>query len=152
MRISGIGLLYSCTLKGQRHSPRDHRGRICSRVGSVTAAFRAWIRVIGAISDHPFRLLPQSAFGLGDADLCERGFRKRSLTPRGTFQPNSQWKTLAIQAYSRPYLAQFLAGPFTDTGMLKSTPACRFVSSVACRSIVFSGISKVRPAAASSST
>src|SRR5258708_3833955 len=54
-----------------------------------------WVRVIGAVSDHPFRLLPRPAFGPGDADLCERGFRKRSFTRRGTFQPNSQWKTLA---------------------------------------------------------
>ena len=37
-------------------------------------------------------------------------------------------------------------------GMLKSTPACRFVSSVAWRSIALSGISRLRPAAAPSST
>jgi hypothetical protein len=72
--------------------------------------------------------------------------------PSVSLNSRADWEWQAIQAYSRPYLAQFLAGPFTDTGMLKATPACRFVSSVACRSIVFSGISKVRPAAASSST
>ncbi len=43
-----------------------------------------WVRVVGAVSDHPFRLLPGPAFGPGDADLCERGFRKRSFTRRGT--------------------------------------------------------------------
>jgi hypothetical protein len=48
-----------------------------------------WVRVIGAVSDHPFRLLPRPAFSPGDADLCERGFRKRSFTRKGTFQPNS---------------------------------------------------------------
>ena len=58
-----------------------------------------WVRVVGAVSDHPFRLLPGPAFGPGDADLCERGFRERSFTRRGTFQPNSQWKTLAVDQY-----------------------------------------------------
>jgi hypothetical protein len=72
--------------------------------------------------------------------------------PSVSLNSRANWEWQAMQAYSRPYLAQFLAGPFTDTGMLKSTPACRFVSSVACRSIVFSGISRVRPAAASSNT
>jgi hypothetical protein len=78
-----------------------------------------WVRVIGAVSDHPFRLLPGPAFGPGDADLCERGFRKRSLTRRGTFQSNSQWKTRAVDQYHplrSPCRAWFLptaAPPFS---------------------------------------
>jgi hypothetical protein len=71
-----------------------------------------WVRVVGAVSDHPFRLLPGPAFGPGDADLCERGFRKRSFTRRGTFQPNSQWKTLAVDQYHP--LRSLAALGFTD--------------------------------------
>jgi hypothetical protein len=57
------------------------------------------VRVVGAIGDHPFRLLPRAAFGPGDADFLERGFRKRSFSRRGTFQPNSQRKTLTVDPY-----------------------------------------------------
>ena len=57
------------------------------------------VRVVGAVGDHPLRLLPWAAFRSGDTDLSERGFRKRSFTRRGTFQPNSQWKTLAVDQY-----------------------------------------------------
>src|SRR5258708_6659156 len=71
-----------------------------------------WVRVVGAVSDPPFRLLPGPAFGPGDADLCERGFRKRSFTRRGTFQPNSQWKTLAVDQYHP--LRSLAALGFTD--------------------------------------
>jgi hypothetical protein len=57
------------------------------------------VRVIGTIGDHPFRLLPRAAFGPGDADFFERGFRKRSFSRRGTFKPNSQRKTLTVDQY-----------------------------------------------------
>src|SRR5260370_35592641 len=69
--------------------------------------------------------------------------------PSVSLNSRANWEWQAIQAYSRPYLAQFLAGPFTHTGMLKSTPACRFVPSVPGRSIVCNEISRVRPASAS---
>ncbi len=57
------------------------------------------VRVVGAIGDHSFRLLPWAAFGSGDADFGERGFRKTSFSRRGTFKPNSQRKTLTVDQY-----------------------------------------------------
>jgi hypothetical protein len=54
------------------------------------------VGVVGAIRDHPLRLLPRSAFRAGDFDFGERGFRKRNFSRRGTFKPNSQWKTAAV--------------------------------------------------------
>src|SRR5260370_16517262 len=47
------------------------------------------VRVIGAVSDHPFRLLPRPAFGPAAADLSQRGFPNRTSTPTATFPPNS---------------------------------------------------------------
>src|SRR5271157_1400190 len=61
--------------------------------------FAQRVGVVGAICDHPFRLLPGTAFGPGDADFGERGFRKRSFSWRGTFKPNSQRKTLTVDQY-----------------------------------------------------
>ena len=43
--------------------------------------------------------LPRAAFGSRDLDFGERGFRKRNFSRRGTFEPNSQWKTLAVDQY-----------------------------------------------------
>ena len=74
--------------------------------------FAQWVRVIGAICDHPFRLLPRAAFGSGDADFFERGFRKRSFSRRGTFKPNSQRKTLTVDQYHP--LRSLAALGFTD--------------------------------------
>ncbi len=78
------------------------------------------VRVVGAIGDHAFRLLPRAPFGSGDTDFGERGFRKTSFSGRGTFKPNSQRKTLTVDQYhplrslaplgftdgSAPFLAQ----------------------------------------------
>jgi hypothetical protein len=66
---------------------------------SLFQTLAQWVRVIGTVSDHPFRFLPRAAFGSGDADLFERGFRKRSFSRRGTFKPNSQRKTLTVDQY-----------------------------------------------------
>ena len=54
------------------------------------------VGVIGTVSDDTFRLLSRTALGPGDFDLGERGLRKRSFSWRGTFVPNSQWKTAAV--------------------------------------------------------
>ena len=57
------------------------------------------IRIVAAIGNHPLRLLSRAAFWPGDADFGERGFRKLNFTRRGTFQPNSQRKTLTVDQY-----------------------------------------------------
>lgn len=57
------------------------------------------VGVVGTVGDHPFRLLPGTAFGPGDADFGERGLRKTSFSRRGAFEPNSQWKTAAVDQY-----------------------------------------------------
>jgi len=72
-------------------------------------SFAQRIRVVGAVGDHPFRLLSRAAFGVRDFDCGERGFRKRSFTGRGTFQPNSQRKTPTVDQYRGPLRAS-LAG------------------------------------------
>lgn len=72
------------------------------------------IGVVGAVRDHSFGLLPRAAFGPGDADFCERGFGKRNFSRRGTFQPNSQWKTLAVDQYHP--LRPLAPLGFTDCG------------------------------------
>src|SRR5579875_26774 len=51
------------------------------------------IGIITAIGNHPFGPLSRPAFALRDADLVERGVRKRNFCRRGTFQPNSQRNT-----------------------------------------------------------
>ena len=70
------------------------------------------VGVVGAVGDHPFRLLSRSAFGAGDFDFRERGFRKRNFSRRGTFQPNSQRKTTTVDQY-HPLRALAALG-FTD--------------------------------------
>ena len=47
--------------------------------------FAQRVRVVGAVGNHPFRLLPWTALGARDADFSERGFRKCSFSRRGTF-------------------------------------------------------------------
>jgi len=76
--------------------------------------FAQRIGVVGSVGDYPFRLLPRTAFGARDADFGERGFRKRSFSRRGTFQPNSQRKTLTVDQY-HPLCALAALG-FTDCG------------------------------------
>ena len=63
------------------------------------------VGVVGAIGNHALGLLPRAAFAPRDADFSERGFRKRNFCRRGTFQPNSQRKTLnRLPKTSRPLL------------------------------------------------
>jgi hypothetical protein len=63
---------------------------------ALAKPFTQRVGVVGAVSDHTLRLLPRTSFGTGDFDLGERGFRKRNFSRRGTFKPNSQWKTAAV--------------------------------------------------------
>src|SRR5882724_1365551 len=57
------------------------------------------VRIVGGVGNHPFRLLPGTAFGARNRDFLERGFRKRNFVRRGTFQPNSQRNTLTVDQY-----------------------------------------------------
>src|ERR1035437_3930119 len=57
------------------------------------------VGVVGAIGNHALGLLPRAALAPRDADFSERGFRKRNFCRRGTFQPNSQRKTLTVDQY-----------------------------------------------------
>ena len=70
------------------------------------------VGVIGAIRDHPFRLLSRTTFRSRDADFLERGVRKRNFCRRGTFQPNSQRNTLTVSQYHP--LRSLAALGFTD--------------------------------------
>jgi hypothetical protein len=70
------------------------------------------VGIVAAVGDYAFRLLPRAAFRLGDADLRQRGFRKRNFCRRGTFQPNSQRKTFTVDQY-HPLRALAALG-FTD--------------------------------------
>jgi hypothetical protein len=72
------------------------------------------VGVVGAVGDHALRLLPRPAFGPGDFDFGERGFRKRNFCRRGTFQPNSQRKTATVDQYHP--LRPLAALGFTDCG------------------------------------
>jgi len=72
------------------------------------------IRVVASIRDYPRGLLPRPAFWAGDTDFRQRGFRKRNFRRRGTFQPNSQRKTLTVDQY-HPLRALATLG-FTDCG------------------------------------
>jgi len=57
------------------------------------------VGIIPAVGNHAIGLLPWTAFPARDADFGERGLRKRNFTRRGTFQPNSQRKTLTVDQY-----------------------------------------------------
>lgn len=74
--------------------------------------FAQWVGVVGAVGNYPFRFLPRTVFATRDADFSERGFRKTSFSRRGTFQPNSQRKTLTVDQY-HPLRALATLG-FTD--------------------------------------
>jgi hypothetical protein len=54
------------------------------------------VRIVGGVGKYPFRLLSRPTFGRRNRDFLERGFRKRNFVRRGTFQPNSQRKTLTV--------------------------------------------------------
>ncbi len=81
---------------------------------SLLEPFAQRVGVVGAVGDYPFRLGSRSAFGAGDLDLGERGFRKRNFCRRGTFKPNSQRKTATVDQY-HPLRALATLG-FTDCG------------------------------------
>ncbi len=70
------------------------------------------VGVVGSVGNHPRRLLPRTTFGTRDTDFCERGFRKRSFSRRGTLQPNSQRKTPTVDQYHP--LRSLAALGFTD--------------------------------------
>jgi len=57
------------------------------------------VGVVAAVGDHAFGLLPRASLRARDTDFGERGFRKRNFCRRGTFQPNSQRKTLTVDQY-----------------------------------------------------
>jgi len=81
---------------------------------SLGQPFSQRIGVIGAVGDDAFGLLPGTAFGAGDFEFGERGFRKRNFSRRGTFEPNSQRKTATVDQY-HPLRALAALG-FTDCG------------------------------------
>ena len=58
-----------------------------------------WVGVVAAVGDHAQGLLPRAALRAWYPDLGERGLRKRDFTGGGTFQPNSQRKTLTVDQY-----------------------------------------------------
>ncbi len=88
--------------------------------GPLLQSLTQRVGVVASVGDYAFRFLPRPAFGARDADFLERGFRKRNFCRRGTFQPNSQRKTLTVNQYHplRPLaalgftdrIAPFLAG------------------------------------------
>jgi len=61
--------------------------------------FAERVGVVAAVGDHALGLLPWPSLRAWDADFGERGFRKRNFCRRGTFQPNSQRKTLTVDQY-----------------------------------------------------
>ena len=79
---------------------------------SFLQTFTQRIGVVGAVGDHPFRLLSRTAFWTRDFDFGERGFRNRNFSRRGTFQPNSQRKTATVDQYHP--LRSLAALGFTD--------------------------------------
>ena len=71
-----------------------------------------WIGVVTSLCDHLFWLPSQPTFRPGDADLFERGVRRRNFRRRGTFQPNLQRNTFTVSQY-HPFCA-FTTRGFTD--------------------------------------
>ena len=66
---------------------------------SPLQSFPQRVGVVAPVGNHALGLLPRAALGSWDADLRERGFRKLNFTGGGTFQPNSQRKTLTVDQY-----------------------------------------------------
>lgn len=66
------------------------------------------VRIVGGVGNHPFRLLPRTALAPRNRNFGERGLRKCNFVRSGTFQPNSQRKTLTVDQYPLPRLG----GPF----------------------------------------
>lgn len=67
--------------------------------GPLLQSFAQRVRVIAGVGDNPRRFLPRPASRAWDTDFRQRGFRKRNFCRRGTFQPNSQRKTLTVDQY-----------------------------------------------------
>jgi hypothetical protein len=72
------------------------------------------VGIIAPVCDYTLGLLPWAALRSRHADFGERGFRKRNFCWRGTFQPNSQRKTLTVDQYHP--LRSLAALGFTDCG------------------------------------
>ena len=70
------------------------------------------VGIVAAVSDYALGLLSRPSFRAWYADFGERGFRQRSFSRRGTFEPNSQRKTLTVDQY-HPLRALATLG-FTD--------------------------------------
>ena len=62
-------------------------------------SFPQRVGVVSAVGNYALGLLPGATLWPRNADFRERGFRKRSFSRRGTFQPNSQRKTLTVDQY-----------------------------------------------------
>jgi hypothetical protein len=80
--------------------------------GPFLQSFAQGVGVVAGVCDYPLRFLPRAAFTAGNVDFFERGFRKRNFCRRGTFQPNSQRKTLTVDQYHP--LRSLAALGFTD--------------------------------------
>ena len=62
-------------------------------------SFAQRIGIVGGVGNHPFRLLPRTALAPRNRNFGERGLRKCNFVRSGTFQPNSQRKTLTVDQY-----------------------------------------------------
>src|SRR5712691_6764539 len=62
-------------------------------------SFAQRIGIVGGVGNHPFRLLPGTAVAPRNRNFGERGLRKCNFVRSGTFQPNSQRKTLTVDQY-----------------------------------------------------
>src|SRR5208337_2385177 len=82
--------------------------------GPLLQSLTQRVGVVASVGDYACRFLPRPTLRPRDADFFKRGFRKRNFCRRGTFQPNSQRKTLTVDQY-HPLRALATLG-FTDGG------------------------------------
>ena len=61
--------------------------------------FPQGVGVVSTVRDYALWFLPGAALAPRDSDFRECGFRKLNFCRRGTFQPNSQRKTLTVDQY-----------------------------------------------------
>ncbi len=66
---------------------------------SLVQSLAQRVGIVAAVGNYTLGLLPRPAFRARNADFVERGFRKLNFCRRGTFQPNSQRKTLTVDQY-----------------------------------------------------
>ncbi len=117
---------------GSLHYPAAHvapqfasvlvSARVCcsSGKGTMKSMPRFFMRSRSGSESYPRSAIMRLGFCRGrplrprDADFGERGFRKCSFTRRGTFEPNSQRKTLTVDQYHP--LRTLAALGFTDCG------------------------------------